>query len=42
MRGAEAAARVMHVIGDLGENLLGKYAVVLRNRVRLRSLTEGT
>jgi len=39
-RGSDAADRVMHVIGELGGQLIGKYVVVLRDRIRLRSLNE--
>lgn len=40
MRGTDVARRAMHVIGELGEQLAGKYVVVLRDRIRLRSLSE--
>ena len=39
-RGIEIAERVMHVIDELGDQLVGKYVVVLRDRIRLRTLDE--
>lgn len=39
-RGIEVAERVMHVVGELGDLLFGKYVVVLRHRIRLRPLNE--
>jgi predicted nuclease of predicted toxin-antitoxin system len=39
-RGVDVAERVMQVVEELGEQLLGKYVVVLRARIRLRSLDQ--